>query len=72
MVGLPAVLWNASRLYCDTSSSHCWKDMLRLMKNVSNSLSNKTAQRRFGHLQEDRDQVNTIWQRGPCQWRMPR
>ena len=72
MGGLTTVLWNASRLYCDISSSRCWKDTLRLMRNVSNTSSSKTAQRQFGHLPEDRGLVNTIWQRGLCRWRTPR
>ena len=70
--GLPAVLWNASRLYCDISSSRCWKGTLRLMRNASNSLSSKMVQRQLGHLQEDHGQVNTIWRKGPCQWKMQR
>lgn len=72
MVGLPAVLWSASRLYCDISSSRCWKDTLPRMRNVSNSLSSKAAQRQLGHFPEDRGLVNTIWQRELCQWRTPR
>src|SRR6266576_4820020 len=70
MGGLPAALSNASRLCCDTSSSHYWKTTLRLMRNASNSWSSKTVQDQSGHLQEDHEQANTIWQRGLCRWRM--
>lgn len=72
MGGLPAVLSNVLRPYCGISSSRYWKTTLRLMRNVSNSWNNKTVQRQFGHLQEDHGQVNTIWQKGLCQWRMLR